>query len=191
MVKNLPAMQETGVQSPGQDDPLEKGMATPPAFFPGEFHGERSLVGYSPWGCKESDTTEWLTISLFISALVLALQPWAKHLSILGLNFFHFVRDEYLSYRVVRSDETISANILKNTCILLRSWWRTVTFSQSVSMCVMSHDLHTRQGRNPHFRVGNWGSERQGDTLKLTQIWDLIQAFWIAVQLLRAVAAGL
>ena len=29
-----------------------------PVFLPGEAHGQRSLVGYSPWGCKESDTTE-------------------------------------------------------------------------------------------------------------------------------------
>ena len=35
-----------------------------PVFLPGEFHGQRSLVGYSPWGHKESDTTEWLTLSL-------------------------------------------------------------------------------------------------------------------------------
>ena len=32
-----------------------------PGFLPGEFHGQRSLVGCSPWGHKESDTTEWLT----------------------------------------------------------------------------------------------------------------------------------
>ena len=32
-------------------------------FLPGEFHGKRSLAGYSPWGCKEWDTTEWLTLS--------------------------------------------------------------------------------------------------------------------------------
>jgi len=31
-----------------------------PVFLPGESHGGRSLVGYSPWGCKESDTTELL-----------------------------------------------------------------------------------------------------------------------------------
>ena len=29
-----------------------------PMFLPGEFHGQRSLAGYSPWGSKESDTTE-------------------------------------------------------------------------------------------------------------------------------------
>ena len=33
-----------------------------PVFLPGEFHGERSLVGYSPWGCKESDTTQHLRL---------------------------------------------------------------------------------------------------------------------------------
>ena len=58
-VKNLPAMWETWVQSLRQEDPLEKGMAKPTSvFLPGEFHGQRSLAGYSPWGHKESDTTE-------------------------------------------------------------------------------------------------------------------------------------
>ena len=33
-----------------------------PVFLPGEFHGQRNLVGYSPWGCKELDTTEQLTL---------------------------------------------------------------------------------------------------------------------------------
>uniref|UniRef100_A0ABI0NZJ8 Calmodulin-lysine N-methyltransferase n=1 Tax=Bos taurus TaxID=9913 RepID=A0ABI0NZJ8_BOVIN len=49
MVKNLPAMGETWVQSLGQEDPLEKGMATHSVFLPGKFHGERSLAGYIPW----------------------------------------------------------------------------------------------------------------------------------------------
>jgi len=49
-VKNLPAMQETWVWSLGEEDPLEEGMATTPVFLLGEFHGEKSLVGYSPWG---------------------------------------------------------------------------------------------------------------------------------------------
>ena len=50
-------MHETWAHSLGQEDPLEKGMATTPVFFPGEFHGQRSLLGYSPWDRKESDTT--------------------------------------------------------------------------------------------------------------------------------------
>ena len=53
-------MQETWVQSLGWKHPLEKGMATHSSFLPGEFHGQRSLAGYSPWGCKELDTTERL-----------------------------------------------------------------------------------------------------------------------------------
>ena len=52
MVKNLPAMREAWVQSPGQEDPLEKEWQLTPVFSPGESHGQRSLVGYSPWGCK-------------------------------------------------------------------------------------------------------------------------------------------
>ena len=66
MVKNTPAMQETQVQSLGQKDSLEKGMATSPVFLPGESHRQRSLVGYSPWGHKERDTTEQLTQTFFI-----------------------------------------------------------------------------------------------------------------------------
>ena len=53
MVKRLPAMWETWVQSLGQEDPLEKEMAPTPIFLPGKFHGWRSLLGYSPWGQKD------------------------------------------------------------------------------------------------------------------------------------------
>ena len=103
MVKHLPAMQETWVQSLGWDDPLEEEMAIhsstldwkipwteepgglqsmgslrdrhdftftfmhwrrkwqpTPVLLPGKFHGQRNLVGYSPWGYKELDKTEQL-----------------------------------------------------------------------------------------------------------------------------------
>ena len=45
MVENLPAMQKTWVRSLGQEDSLEKGMATHSVLLPGEFHGERTLAG--------------------------------------------------------------------------------------------------------------------------------------------------
>ena len=64
MVKNLPSMQETQVWSLGREDPLEKGMATPPVFLLGWFCRQGILVGYLPWGRKESDTTGRLTLSL-------------------------------------------------------------------------------------------------------------------------------
>ena len=51
-VKRLPTIRETRVQSLGWEDRLEKEMATHSSIH------SRSLVGYSPWGHKESDTTE-------------------------------------------------------------------------------------------------------------------------------------
>ena len=51
-------MQECQAQSLDLDDPLEKEMQPTPVFFSGEFHRQRSLAGYGPWGCKESDMTE-------------------------------------------------------------------------------------------------------------------------------------
>ena len=63
VVKNLPAnvgdvRDRDSVQSLGWEDPLEKAMLPTPVFLPGESYGQRSLVGYSPGGCEESDTTE-------------------------------------------------------------------------------------------------------------------------------------
>ena len=55
-------MQETPVRSLGWEDPLEKGMGTHSSTFA----WRRSLVGYSPWSHKESDTTEQLTSSLHL-----------------------------------------------------------------------------------------------------------------------------
>ena len=46
-VQRLPAMQETWVRSLGQEDPLEKEMATHSSILAWEIHGQRSLVGYN------------------------------------------------------------------------------------------------------------------------------------------------
>ena len=52
MVKNLPTMQETQVLSLGQEDPLEKEIATHSSILVWRAHGQRSLEGYSSWGSK-------------------------------------------------------------------------------------------------------------------------------------------
>ena len=52
MVKNLPVMQETQGQFLGRKDPLEREWLPTPVFLPGKFHGQRSLAGYGPCGCK-------------------------------------------------------------------------------------------------------------------------------------------
>ena len=62
MVKNLPAnagdkREVSSVPGWGKSPGGGEEMATTPVFLPGKFHGQRSLVGYSPWACKESDMT--------------------------------------------------------------------------------------------------------------------------------------
>ena len=56
--KNLPAMQETWVQSVGWKDPLEKGVATHSSILAWRIPWTEELVGYSPWGHKELDIPE-------------------------------------------------------------------------------------------------------------------------------------
>ena len=57
MVKNPP----TNAGDGGHEDPLEKKIATTPVCLPGKFYGQRKLMGYSPQGHKESDTTEHMS----------------------------------------------------------------------------------------------------------------------------------
>ena len=56
MVKNLPAMGENRFNPWVRKSPFRREWQPTPVFLPGEFHGQRSLVGCSPWGHKESDT---------------------------------------------------------------------------------------------------------------------------------------
>ena len=74
LVKILPAMWETWVRSLGWEDPLEKGKATPSIVW-------RIPGLYSPWGRKESDTTERLSLSPNASP-----GPGREHV----LNKYHF-----------------------------------------------------------------------------------------------------
>ena len=56
-------------------NPWRRSWQSTPVFLPGESHGQRSLAGYSPWGCMELDTTEWLpphtglSYTLFLSSV--------------------------------------------------------------------------------------------------------------------------
>ena len=68
MVKNLPVIQETQVQTRGWKDPLEKGVKTHSTILDGKFHGQRSLADYSSWGHKELDRTKHLSLSHLGSA---------------------------------------------------------------------------------------------------------------------------
>ena len=91
MVKNPLALQETQIRSLGQGAPLEKTMEysclvflpATPVFLPGEFHGERSLVGYSRWGPKESDKTEQLSTHTLHSKSQYITMGGEKHICLL------------------------------------------------------------------------------------------------------------
>ena len=94
MVKNLHAMQETWVQSLGWKDPLEKGMAIHSSILAWKSHGQRRLAGYSPWGRKQLDVTEQLTVLMindiehpFVGLLAIHIFFLVKFLSNLLLIF--------------------------------------------------------------------------------------------------------
>ena len=56
--------------------PWRRDLHPTPAFLPGKSHGQRSLVGYSPWGCKELHTTERLTLSLSLFFRILSMHQY-------------------------------------------------------------------------------------------------------------------
>ena len=64
-VKSLPAMWEIWVLSLGQVKPLRRKWLPALVLLPREFHWQRALMGYSSWDHKDSDTTEWLTLSTY------------------------------------------------------------------------------------------------------------------------------
>ena len=55
-----------------------------PVFWPAEFHGQRSLAGYSPWSCKESNMTEWLSLSIFTFSSPWTLGSWTVVLTLVA-----------------------------------------------------------------------------------------------------------
>ena len=66
MVKNPLAMCRLRFDPWVKKIPLEKEMATYSTILAWKIHGQRGLAGYSPWGHKESDMTEWLTLWLWL-----------------------------------------------------------------------------------------------------------------------------
>ena len=73
------------VQSLSWKDPWRRKWQRTPVFLPRESHGHRSLAGYSPWGRKESDTAEQLTLFTFPGGSMLKNLPNAGDTGDLGL----------------------------------------------------------------------------------------------------------
>ena len=82
LVKNFPANVGDSGSIPRSGRSPGGGQGNPtPVFLPGEFHGQRNLVGYSPWGHKELDTMEQLT--LWLSYICVSLTHFAVHLKLI------------------------------------------------------------------------------------------------------------
>ena len=65
-VKNPYAAQETQSHPQVRRTPWRREWQLPPVLLPGEFHAQRSLLGYSPWGCKKLDMTDFHTPNIYI-----------------------------------------------------------------------------------------------------------------------------
>ena len=81
-VKCLPAMQESRFNPWVRKIPWRQKWQPTPILLPGEFHGKRTLAGNSPWGCKESDTTErlhFLSLSFFLQLKKHPTVPAPRH----------------------------------------------------------------------------------------------------------------
>ena len=109
IVKTLPTRQETWVQSLGRKDTLDKERREwlPTLLvFPEELHGQRSLVGYGPWGRKELDMCEQLTHShpYMITGKSISLTTWTFVgkgclcflICCLGLSYFCFPNSNHI-----------------------------------------------------------------------------------------------
>ena len=83
MVKNLPSLQETWVQSLGWEDPLEKEMVTTPVFLPGKSHGLRSLSRLQSMGSIVQP--RWITVWRFLKKLEIEL-PYDPAIPLLGIH---------------------------------------------------------------------------------------------------------
>ena len=129
MVKNLPAIQETWVQSLSLEDPWMRTWQPTPVFSPGESHGQRSLVGYSPWGRKESDTTEWLHFFFFFSYIAgRFFTNWATREAL-----FHLVGPGAARLWDTRLPPSGAGGKSYNFLLAIRQSWRTADIEMKLS----------------------------------------------------------
>ena len=123
MVKNLPAMQETWVWSLDWEDPLEESMATHSSMLAWNPHWQRSLAGYSPWGPKGLDMTEWLSTAHI---------NWSIGLYLLIFKNFTF----YLNYLLTTS------TCIWNSCSYWTCWSCALFFKYSDILAIVCVCLH-------------------------------------------------
>ena len=127
LIKNLPAMRETWIQSWVGKIPWRREWLPTPVFWPGEFHEL-----YIPWGCKESDTTKRLSLFQFIQGKILRGTDTIAWLLTWTLDSRHFVTTTFTRMESVQNmfSHTLLYCYLLNMphlwipgCILACHWW--------------------------------------------------------------------
>ena len=113
MVKNLPQCRRPELDPWVGKIPWRRAWQHTPVFLPGEFHGHRSLMSYSPWGRKELDTTEPLTFTLSsLSYFLGALYDVYHHIWCIPSCANHSIKSRFDSYKQYAHTHThISAHI--------------------------------------------------------------------------------
>ena len=121
--------------------PLEKEMQPTPVFLPGEFHGQRSLAGYSPWGHKESDVIEWLILSPSWKSVVQSLSH-VQHFETLWTGAHQTSLSFTISQSLLKlmSNESVMPSnhlILCGPLFFLSSIFRSIrVFSNESTLCI-------------------------------------------------------
>ena len=106
-LKHLPEMQETWVRSLGREDPWRRKWQPIPVLLPGKYRGLRSLVGYSPWGRKELDTTE----RLHFTNTLMELEHWLLCNKYLSGSELHFSSFYLIGPDEVRTDSVVLVSL--------------------------------------------------------------------------------
>ena len=134
MVKNLPAMQETWVQSLVGKFPWRRKWQPTLIFLPGKSHEQKSLEGYNPWGHKESDTTERLTLFTSPWWSVVVFTSKMTMFRIISTDFLRSYQSFQLNpltcYNKTTKQKTKSLNYSHLWCsssLLSADWWSTHT----------------------------------------------------------------
>ena len=140
-VKSWPEVQEAGVPSLGWEDPWKRKWQPTPVSLLGKFLGRRSLVCYSPWSCKEWDTTKRLYFHFFTFFHFTHTCPSGNHLFVLCMRLFSFcfLNSTYKwNHRLCHSDLLHPVKYPVELCMLLEMarFWFFFTTNIPLYMCI-------------------------------------------------------
>ena len=147
--KKSACSEETRVRSLGGKILWRREKLPAPVFLPGEFHGQWSLVGYSPWGHQESDTTEQRMLSsLGHKTILLPLHTTTRP----SFGFYNHLRREFSHLLPGKSQPSLigllkprKANLLTVQQLFLHSVYSNITFYSLYCSWIQHFFVHTQE----------------------------------------------